>query len=219
MNNHADARNLLPLCATVCAVALCTVTVAGCSSNPVQAEWKDPAFAGHSLRGAKVLVVCDAADLPIKRVCEEQMSAQVQTAGAIPVTAPEITSGGNADAHNEKIAAAARNASAKAILLATVAPDTTVVNPGPSVGIGVGGFGGFGGWRSGGIGTGVGVSVPVGAARTTTGYAANMVLKDTDSGRVIWTSKVSAPASQDINMQMNTIAKAGVEAAQKAAVF
>ena len=40
-----------------------------------------------------------------------------------------------------------------------------------------------------------------------------------DSGRVMWTSKVSAPASQDINMQMNTIAKAGIEAARKVGVF
>jgi hypothetical protein len=219
MNNHADTRSLMPLCALVCAVAVCTLTSAGCSSNPVQAEWKDPAFAGHSLRGAKVLVVCDAADLPIKRVCEDEMRAQVQTAGAIAVSAPEVTGTGNADALNEKALAAARNAGAKAILLATVAPDTTVVNPGPSVGIGVGGFGGFGGWRSGGIGTGVGVSVPVGAPRTKTGYAANMILKDTESGRVMWTSKVSAPVSQDINMQMNTVAKAGVEAAQKAGMF
>jgi hypothetical protein len=219
MNTHADARDLLPLCGMIGALALFTLTGAGCSSNPVQAEWKDPAFAAHSLRGAKVLVVCDAADLPIERVCEEQMRAQVQTAGAIPVSAPEITGAGGAGALNERASAAARNLGAKAILLATVAPDTTVVNPGPSVGIGVGGFGGFGGWRSGGIGTGVGVSVPVGAPRTNTGYAANMVLKDVDSGRVMWTSKVSAPASQDINMQMNTIAKAGVEAAQKAAVF
>jgi len=219
MNNHADAHKLAPLCAMVCAVVFCTLTSAGCSSNPVQAEWKDPAFAGHSLRGAKVLVVCDAADLPIKRVCEDEMRAQLQTAGATAVSAPELTGTGTADEHNEKALAAARNAGARAILLATVAPDTTVVNPGPSVGIGVGGFGGFGGSHSGGISTGVGVSVPVGAPRTNTGYAANMVLKDADSGRVMWTSKVIAPASQDINMQMNTIAKAGVEAAQKAGMF
>src|SRR5690242_15941287 len=32
----------------------------GCASKPVQAQWTDPQFANHSLRGAKVLVVCDS---------------------------------------------------------------------------------------------------------------------------------------------------------------
>jgi hypothetical protein len=191
------------------------LSIAGCSTNPVQAEWKDPQFTDHPLRGAKVLIVCDASDVPIVRVCEDQMRAQVATAGATPVLAPQ-TSGGVTDANT---LAAARDAGASAVLVAAVAPDTTIVNPGPSVGIGVGSFGGFGGSRSVGIGTGVGVSVPVGQPRTSTGYAANMVFKESQTGKVMWTGKVSAPASQDINMQMNTIAKAGVQAARNAGLF
>lgn len=37
---------------------------AGCAATRVDAEWTDPAFAGKSLRGAKVPEVCDANDPP-----------------------------------------------------------------------------------------------------------------------------------------------------------
>ena len=63
------------------------------------------------------------------------------------------------------------------------------------------------------------VSVPVGGAGVSTGYAANMVLTDVATGRVMWTSKVTAPASLDVNAQIGQLAKAGVEAAQKAGLF
>jgi hypothetical protein len=220
MNECLNRHNVVEPGTLACALlVLCAVLNSGCSSNPVQAEWTDPAFTNHSLRGAKVLVVCDASDLPIKRVCEEEMRAQVATLGATPVSAPELSAASGSDSLSDKALAAARSAGAKAVLLASVAPDATLVNPGPSVGFGVGGFGGMGGYHSGGVGAGVGVSVPVGAERTRTAYAANMVLKDVDSGRVMWTSKVSGPMSQDINMQMNAIARAGLEAAQKAGMF
>jgi len=212
---NLDPRHVFRRCAAACcAAAAGALLTSGCATNRVQAEWSDPQFTNHPLRGAKVLVVCDAADLPIKRLCEEQMNAQVATAGATPVAAPDLTG-----ATEDVVLASARSAGAKAALIAGVAPDTTIVNPGPSVGFGVGGFGGGGGYNSTNVGVGVGVSVPVGSPTTRTGYAANMVFRDADSGRVMWTSKVSAPASQDINMQMNTIAKAGMEAARKVGVF
>ena len=220
MNECFNRHNVIEHGTLACALLIvCAVLNSGCSSNPVQAEWTDPAFTNHPLRGAKVLVLCEASDVPIQRVCEEQMRAQVATSGATPVSAPELSAASGSDSLNDKALAAARSAGAKAVLFTSVAPDDTLVNPGPSVGFGVGGFGGMGGYHSGAVGAGVGVSVPVGEGRTRTSYAANMVLKDVDGGRVMWTSKVSAPMSQDINMQMNSIARAGLEAAQKAGVF
>lgn len=195
----------------------CALLTAGCAANPVQGQWTDPQFANHSLSGAKVLVVCDSSEAAVKRICEDQMRAQVAAAGAIPVLAP-----GDANATGpirDWALAAARNAGARAALIATVAPEITTVDPGPSVGFGVGGFGGLGGWHSGGVGAGVGVSVPVGAGRVDTAYAANIVLTDVVSGRVMWTSKVGTPGRQDINQQLASIAKNGIEAAQRAGVF
>jgi hypothetical protein len=218
MNEFFSRHNVVEHDTLACALlVLCAALNSGCSSNPVQAEWTDPAFTNHPLRGAKVLVLCEASDVPIQRVCEEQMRAQVATSGATPLSAPELSAA--RDSLSDKALATARSAGAKAVLFASVAPDDTLVNPGPSVGFGVGGYGGMGGYHSGAVEAGVGVSVPVGEGRTRTSYAANMVLKDVDSGRVMWTSKVSGPMAQDINMQMNSIARAGLEAAQKAGVF
>jgi len=193
------------------------VLSAGCASNPDQGQWTDPQFANHSLRGAKVLVVCDSSEVAVKRICEDQMRAQVSAAGATPVIEPDdATATGSV---RDRALASARNAGARAALVATVAPEITTVDPGPSVGIGVGGFGGLGGWHSGGVGAGVGVSVPVGAGRVDTAYAANIVLTEVDSGRVMWTSKVGTSGRQDINQQLASIAKNGIEAAQRAGVF
>jgi len=198
-------------------LTLCAALGAGCAANPVQGQWTDPQFANHPLQGAKVLVVCDSGEAAVKRICEDQMRAQVAAAGASPVIAPDDANA--TGSIRDHALAAARSAGARAALVATVAPEVTSVSPGPSVGFGVGGFGGFGGSQSGGMGAGVGVSVPVGAGRVDTAYAANIVLTDVDSGRVMWTSKVGAPGSQDINQQLASIAKNGIEAAQRAGLF
>lgn len=210
-----------PALATAALCALGGLLVGGCASTNIQAQWTDPQFADHSLRGAKVLVVCNANEIAIKRICEDQLSGQVAASGATPVTG----SGSNnpttgAAPITPELLAAARSAAAKAILTSTIAPDATIINPGPTVGFGIGGFGGSGGWHSGGgVGTSVGVSMPVGGGGVTTAYAANMVLTDVASGRMMWTSKVTAPASKDVGAQIGKLAKTGVEAAQKAGLF
>ncbi len=202
-----------PLLVATTLVALSSLTIAGCATTRVAAEWRDPQFASRSLRGEKVLVICDAKDTAIKRICEDGIAARVTAAGGVPVKGAEtanLTVG--PPPANDKSLAAARSAGAKAILGTTIAPDATVVNPGPSFGFGFGGFGG-------GVGLGVGVGVPVGASQVSTAYAADMVLTDVDTVRVMWTSKVTTPASQDINNQISDLAKAGVEAAQKSGLF
>jgi hypothetical protein len=210
----------VPALATAALCACVGVLVAGCASTNIEAQWTDPRFADHALRGAKVLVVCNARETAIQRVCQDQLSAQVAASGATPVPGPgsdNLTAG--AAANSDAVLAAARSADAKAILVSTIAPDATVVSPGPTVGFGIGGFGGSGGWHSGGVGGSVGVSVPVGGAGVSTAYAANMVLTDVASGRMMWTSKVRAPPSQDVGAQIGKLAKTGVDAARKAGLF
>jgi hypothetical protein len=203
--------------ATIAAmVAVSAILSSGCASNNIQAEWTDPEFAGHSLRGEKVLVVCDAREAAVKRLCQDQMTARLAASGAIPVSAPESDKlAGGASPIGEDTLAAARSAGAKAVWTATVAPDATVVTPGPTVGFSIGGFGGY----SPSVGAGMGVAVPVGNERVSTAYAANLVLTDVASGRMMWTSKVTTPASQDVTGQVGKLAQTGVEAAQKAGVL
>jgi hypothetical protein len=190
--------------------------VAGCASTRVEAEWSDPQFAGRSLRGAKVLVVCDAAEIVAKRICQDKLAAQLTASGATPVIGPEDLTVGPAPG-NDRSLAAARGAGATAILGAVVTRDASVVGGGSSVGFSIGGFGGSGG--GGGVGVGVGVGVPVGGPQVDTAYGANMTLTDVATVRLMWTSKVTAPAAQDLGAQIGELARVGVEAAQKAGFF
>jgi len=191
--------------------------LAGCATTQVNVQWSDPEFAGRSLRGEKVLVVCDAPDPAMRGVCQDEVAAQVRASGATPVVSPDAGLTVGPPPANDRTLAAARAAGAKAILGSTIGPDVTVVNQGASVGFGLGGFGGSGGGSV--MGGSVGIGFPIGGGQATTGYAANMVLTDVATVRVMWTSKVTTPGSQNVGAQIGDLARVGVEAAKAAGFF
>lgn len=193
------------------------LAAAGCATTRVNVEWTDPEFKGRSLRGAKVLVVCDAPDVAMQRVCQDQLAARLRAAGAEPVVSANAGLTAGPPPTNDATLVAARGAGAKAIFGATIGPDVTVVSGGPAVSIGVGGWGGSGGGTV--IGSGVGIGFPIGGGQASTGYAANMVLTDAATVKLMWSSKVTSPASQNLSAQMGELARVGVEAAQKAGFF
>jgi hypothetical protein len=189
----------------------------GCATTKRDAQWIDPQFKGHSLRGAKVFVVCEAPDVSIKYICQDQLAAQVTALGATPVKGPEAdNSTPNPQPVADPYLPGARDAGAEAVLSTAVAPDATVVNPGPSIGFGIGEFGGGGGAYHGG---GVGVGVPIGAGQVSTGYAANATLTDVKTNKLMWTAKATTPPSKDVNAQVVDLTKAVLGAAQKSGFF
>ncbi len=194
--------------------------MAGCATTQVVVQWSDPEFAGRALRGEKVLVICDAPEVVIRQVCQDQVAVQLRASGAMPVISPDTGLTVGPPPANDRTLAAARAAGAKAILGSTIGPDVTVLSPGSSIGIGVGGYGGSGGYRSGSVlGGSVGIGIPVGGGQAMTGYAANMVLTDVATVRMMWTGKVTTPASQSVGAQMEELARVGVEAARAAGFF
>jgi uncharacterized spore protein YtfJ len=207
--------------AVVTILGLWGLLFGGCASTTIQAQWTDPQFAGRSLRGTTVLVVCHAAGTALKHICQDQIAAQVAASAVRPVVDPKadyLTAAGGPIP--DSVFAAARRAGAQAIWVSTIVPDATVVSPGPTIGFGLGGFGGsFGRHRSSGVGAGVGVGVPVGGEQVYTTYAADMTLTDVDTGRLMWTSRVTTSASQELAEQVAKLAKAGVEAAQQAGLL
>jgi hypothetical protein len=204
--------------AAIALLGLCGLLVGGCASTAIQAQWADPLFAGRSLRGATVLVVCNASAVAIQRICQDQIAGRMLLSGVRPVMATEadlITAEG--EQITDKIFAAARRAGANAIWAAIIAPDITMVSPGSTIGFGIGGFGTSGGWhRSSGVGGGIGVGFPVGGEQVHTAYAADMTLTDVETGRLMWTSRITTPASQDITKQVTQLVEVGVKSAQQA---
>jgi len=194
-------------------VALAAALVAGCSSTPqLDAQWSDATLGPGFLRGARVLVACDAFEVVVRQICQDQLAAQVGARGATPVfLAPgyPVATDRSIDA---QLLPAAREAGAKALMVMTVAVAVNDVSPGFSIGIG-----GFGFGPSGGVG--VGVQAPVGGGRVTSGYSANGRVTDVPTGRLVWTAKATSPPSSDINAQMSELSKAVLGAADKAGLF
>ena len=186
-----------PLLRTVLLALAC----AGCASPTLDAQWRDPQLAAGYLRGAKVLVACEAGEVVLQRICEDQLAAGLRSRGAVPVIAS-----GAADP------AAARSAGAKAVFAVNLALASQAVSPGFSIGLGLGGFGGN-------VGGGVGVSAPVGGGKVSSGYAANGRITDAATDRLMWTARAAAPPSSDVNAQLADLAKTVLDAADKANLF
>lgn len=186
----------------------------GCATTQVGAQWADPVFKGQSLKGARLLVACDAAEPALQRLCQDAMSSQLLARGATPVQAPGPGPNGR-QPQVEQMLAAARTAGATAVFSSSLAPDLTVVNAGPTFSFGLGSFGGY---RSG-VSGGVGVTVPATTGQVSTGYAASGKLTDVASGRMMWSASATTPAQANLNAQIDELARAVVGAAQQAGLF
>jgi len=195
-------------------IAALVVALTGCASTTprLDAQWMDPQVRPTLLRGTKVLVACDANDPLMRRVCQEQMSAQLAARGATPVIGPELGVPGQ-PASDAQYLQAARSAGASAVLATSIGLGERHVSPGMSVGIGGFGIG------SGRVQGGLGVSVPIGGGAVSTGYSANGRVTDAASGRLMWMATASTPPSGDFTYQMGELAKTVVDAAQKAGLF
>jgi len=213
-SGHCPRSRAVSMTAGVLTASL--LALAGCATSAVNAQWSDPQFAGQPLRGAKVLVACQAVDMTLRRVCADRSAAKLSALGAIPLLAPD--GGDAAPVDSAALLQAARDAGAVAVLNTTVAPEVAVASPGPSFGIGIGGFGG-GGYRSGG-GVGFGVSAPIGGSGSVaTGYGANASLTDVASGRLMWSARATAPPSSDVGQQLTTLATILLDSARQAGFF
>ncbi|MGH8682833.1 MAG: hypothetical protein ACREVS_15520 [Burkholderiales bacterium] len=196
--------------ATAALFTASALVIAGCASTRLEAQWSDPQFKGRSLRGTKVLVVCNANEPVVSRICQDKLAAQVAASGATPVTSLEGVAAGPTD----PTLAAARGAGATAVFGSTIGPEAVIVGAGPAFGFGIGG-------GSGNVGGGVGISFPFGGGggQVDTGYAANVVVTDVATGRLMWTSKVTTSSWQPLETQVGELVRTAVEGAQQAGLF
>ena len=212
MNSSASAAKRSSTIGVSLAAATAALLV-GCASTPqLDAQWSDPSLGPSFLRGARVLVACDAYEVVVRQICQDQLAGEVVARGATPVfLAPgyPVATDRSVDA---QLLPAAREAGAKAMMVMTVAVAVNDVSPGFSIGVG-----GFGFGRHSGVG--LGVEAPIGGGRVTSGYSANGRVTDVPSGRLVWTAKATSPPSSDLNAQMGELSKAVLGAADKAGLF
>jgi len=190
------------------------VALAACATTRMDAQWTNPDYQGRNVRGASVLVACEAPDLTLQRICEDQLAAAVSSRGAKPTLNSQLTPAGSAPpAGNDPYLAAAKRVGARAIVRMTVSSGQPVaVESGPSIGIGVGG--GSGGYRGGGFGGGIGIGFPIGGARVSQAFGAETALIDPANGATMWSGRASSTTAQNVTGQISELAQTTIEALQ-----
>jgi hypothetical protein len=204
---NETSRYLVVLTATCAALV-------GCATTQVDAQWRNVELPPSYLRGATVLVSCETGEEVVKRICEDQLGADLRARGlrvlvAAPGALPIGSPAGPTDAQYLPLA---RENGAKAVFSVSVGLASQAVSQGMSIGIGLGGFG-----RN--VGGGLGVSAPIGGGQVSQGYAASGRVTDVASGRLMWTARASSPPSSDVNQQFTELSKSVLDAAGSAGLF
>jgi len=202
---------------------LCAWLLVGCATTRIDAQWVDPQFARQPLSGTKVLVECGGADTTVRQLCSEQLAMQLSMRGVLPLTLdhPTLRDEVPQGLSDAALLDRARSLGAQTVLRASVEPAVQLASPGPTIGLGVGGFSGGRGYGYGGSGMGVGMGMgfPVGGGTVNTGYGAKGSLIDVASGRPIWSANASTPATADAGEQISLLTQALVKAATQAGLF
>ena len=167
-----------------------------------------------------MLVVCEATELVVKRLCQDELAAHLTALGATATIEPEVSN----QTPGRPIAAeqylpAARAAGAKAVLSAGMLPTRSISAPGLlSVSALVG--------SEGRVDIAAAESALVSAlpfrwdgGQPSTGYAVNSTITDVATGRTMWTAKASTGPSSDTSAQVSELAKAVANAALQAGFF
>jgi hypothetical protein len=200
------------------AVLAAGVLLGGCASTQMGAQYLDPQASKQALRGAAVLVVCEAPETAIRLICEGEVTAQLTQLGAKPMTDPKLvglTSG--REPTPVQYLPAAKAAGAQALFSVTLAPDFWRPSPMSAVSFGIGAWGGSGGFSGGSAG--VGVSMPVAGSASAPGFAANGSLLDVASGRVLWSASATASPRGDASAQVGEVVRALTGAVRETGLF
>lgn len=194
------------------------VLLTACATTRMDAQWSNPEYKGRNVQGASVLVACEAQDLTLQRICEDQLAAAVSARGAKATLNSQLSAAASAPGGNDPYVAAAKRVGAKAIVRMTLgATQPVAVDSGPRIGIGVGG--GSGGYGGGGTSGGIGIGFPIGGARVAQLFGAETALIDSSNGATMWSGRASSSTSQDLTGQITELAQVTAEALKGAGLL
>ena len=189
------------------------ILLSACATTRMDAQWMNPDYQGKNVRGASVLVACEAPDLTVQRICEDQLAAAVTARGAKATLNSQLSAAATPQAGTDPYLAAAKRVGASAIVRMTLNSSVPVaVDSGPSIGIGVGGS--SGGYRGGGSFGGVGIGFPIGGARVSQAFGAETALIDPANGATMWSGRASSSTAQDVTGQITELAQTTIGALQ-----
>lgn len=192
--------------------------LSSCASRGIDAQWFDPQLAaGTPLRGARVLVVCEAPEEVLARICLDHLKADLVARGMTALTAPDLPPPAPGQARDDtRYLPAARGASASAVWVASVGPDALAGERSGSSGLSIG-LGGFGVGRHSAVG--LGVSVPIAGTAPATPFAADLRISHATSGRLMWTARAGTASSGDSRGQVDELLQRLMVAADQSLLY
>ncbi len=198
------------------AIAAC-LSLAGCAATsgpPVTAQWvgNGSQVGAGFLRGATVMVACDAPDPAIREVCQDELAQALTDRGAKPVAVDSQTPAGAGRTLDDRLVDGARQRGAKALVVLALRP--VAVDEGSGLSLSVGGFG-FGR----GSAVGGGITAPVGGSRVETAFAATGRVSDVGGARLLWTANAAGRPEPDVRSQMAALSSTILDAADRAGMF
>ena len=208
MRTHLPHPRLWALLAFACLVCACS------SAPRLETRWLDPVIGpqSHFLRGEKILVACDAYDATVRQICNDTLSREIRSQGAVPLNVPPTVVLLTDREFDAQLIGTATSLGAKAVFAMTLSPSSTDAGSGLSIGIG-----GFGLGRN--SGAGIGLSAPIGSGRFDTGFTANGRVTDSRTARLVWTATASATPSSDVAAQIANLSGVIVQEAKVAGLF
>ena len=112
---HGSLRTFCKL-----AIGASALLLSACATTRMDAQWTNPDYQGRNVRGASVLVACEAPDLTVQRICEDQLAAAVSARGAKATLNSQLSPAGTPAAGNDPYVAAAKRVGARAIVRMTL---------------------------------------------------------------------------------------------------
>lgn len=207
-------RTTLPRAARRIAGLLPAVLLAACAAPRPDAVWTSPDIGTQLglLRGADIIVACEAPDVAIRNICQDQLAGQAAARGARPTFPADDTQLVAGRPIDDQLLARARSTKAAAIVVMAIRPTATEAESPFAFSLGGIGFGR-------GSAVGGGISAPLGAERIETAYAANGRVTSVATGRLVWTATASAPPNEDLPRQLSTLSASVLDAAARAGLF
>jgi hypothetical protein len=191
-----------------------SLLLAACAAPRPDAVWNAPDVAAQAglLRGANVIVACEAPDVAVRNVCQDRLAQEVTTRGARPVFVPPDTQLVANRPLDEQLLQSARAANAAAVVVLSLRP--IPVDEGSPFSISLGGFG-FG--HSSAIGGGV--SAPLGESRLATAYSGNGRVTRVATGRLVWSATATSQPVDDLPRQLSTLSASVLDSAARSGLF
>jgi hypothetical protein len=203
-----DRATQTALCAIYFLAALFALFIAGCATTHLDSQWSSPDFVNNKITG-KLLVVGVSRDDTVRRLYEDEMTAQLASRGLTTVRSYELIPGPLVLGGNTALLKAARDAGANTILSSVVVArehvDRVISDPMPRYGMNFDGWYGYY-WPYAYVRTEI---------RSFDRYTVGTSLTDVATGKIMWSARTQTENVDHVDREIKAFATVIINALSK----